>query len=78
MIVLSAGPLRLPGCTQVYLNSLGLAPFIERPCTSDETEMFKMKGWVAAVRGIAEAILATKNEEILSVYKKPVACEFKE
>ena len=65
----------LPGCTQVYLNSLGLAPFIERPCTSDETQRYKMEGWVVAVRRIAEEITATKNEEILGANKKPVSYE---
>ena len=51
----------LPGCTQVYLNSFGLAPFIEHPCTSDETLEYEMEGWVFAVRSIAEEIAATKN-----------------
>ena len=46
----------LPGCSQVFLNGVGLIPFINRPVDIEEAKATSFKTWITTVRGIADMI----------------------
>ena len=50
----------LPGCSQAFLNGIGLTPFINGPVDLQEAKATRFSTWIPTVRGVAEMI----NQEL--------------